>query len=291
MGERGLIVIKMDKLSDNRVEAYKKVGSTAIFIVICVVQIVNAFIDIGYIQNLFPHLAKWVVQLIDIVINLLLYSVLYIWIFDICAKVDKWIWIKKHPRMYIRGKWLHIHDKEKLRIGVVDIKQEYDHFEARGQNFSYLGVPAEDDHVTVWTYKMAIVKDDKSNCDYLGCYSADKRVNETQDGMHMLTVGRVDSKTGYPIYMRGGFADTFKVNSKEDKNPPVVNNHCGNLYLYKMSKKLEEYLYDAGSGEALEKKVAGLCKHPDFQDEPFVQEYRECMNKYNLWNLSDSSKN
>lgn len=41
MGERGLIVIKMDKLSDNRVEAYKKVGSTAIFIVICVVQIVN----------------------------------------------------------------------------------------------------------------------------------------------------------------------------------------------------------------------------------------------------------
>lgn len=31
MGERGLIVIKMDKLSDNRVEAYKKVGSTAIF--------------------------------------------------------------------------------------------------------------------------------------------------------------------------------------------------------------------------------------------------------------------
>ena len=84
MGERGLIVIKMDKLSDNRVEAYKKVGSTAIFIVICVVQIVNAFIDIGYIQNLFPHLAKWVVQLIDIVINLLLYSVLYIWIFDMC---------------------------------------------------------------------------------------------------------------------------------------------------------------------------------------------------------------
>ena len=229
MGERGLIVIKMDKLSDNRVEAYKKVGSTAIFIVICVVQIVNAFIDIGYIQNLFPHLAKWVVQLIDIVINLLLYSVLYIWIFDICAKVDKWIWVEKHPRMYIRGKWLHIHDKEKLRIGVVDIKQEYDHFEARGQNFSYLGVPAEDDHVTVWTYKMAIVKDDKSNCDYLGCYSADKRVNETQDGMHMLTVGRVDSKTGYPIYMRGGFADTFKVNSKEDKNPPVVNNHCGNI--------------------------------------------------------------
>ena len=83
MGERGLIVIKMDKLSDNRVEAYKKVGSTAIFIVICVVQIVNASIDIGYIQNLFPHLAKWVVQHIDIVINLLLYSVLYIWIFDI----------------------------------------------------------------------------------------------------------------------------------------------------------------------------------------------------------------
>ena len=51
MGERGLIVIKMDKLSDNRVEAYKKVGSTAIFIVICVVQIVNAFIDITSVPS------------------------------------------------------------------------------------------------------------------------------------------------------------------------------------------------------------------------------------------------
>lgn len=284
-------MIKMDKLSDDRTEQYKKIGSAAIFLVVFVVQIVNVFVDVGYLENIFPNLEKWIVQLIYAIINLVLYSVLYVWIFDFCARVDNWLWIKRNPKMYIRGKWLHIHDKPKLRIGVVDIKQEYDHFEARGQNFSYLGAPERDNHVTIWTYKIAVVKDDKSNCDYLGCYSADKRMDETQDGMHMLTVGEIDQKTGYPTYLRGGFADTFKVKNKEDKTPPVISNHCGDLYLYKMSKKLEDYLYHIDSGEILEKRVVELCNHPDFQDEPFVQKYRECMEKYNLWACKKKDKN
>ena len=50
-----------------------------------------------------------------------------------------------------------------------------------------------------------------------------------------------------------------------------------------MSEKLEDYLYHTDSKEILEKKVTELCNHPDFQDEPFVQKYRECMEKYNLW--------
>lgn len=276
-------MFKMDKLSDNRIEQYKKVGLTAICIVLFVVQIINVFIDIRYIENMFPNLASWIVRFIYTIINLILYSVLYVWIFDICIKIDNWLWVKKHPKMYIRGRWLHIHDKPRLRIGVVDIKQEYDHFEARGENFSYLGAPAIDSHITIWTYKIAVVKDDKTNCDYLGCYSADKRIDETQDGMHMLTVGELDRKTKYPIYLHGGFADTFKVKNKEDKDPPVISNHCGDLYLYRMSEKLEDYLYHTDSKETLEKKVTELCNHPDFQDEPFVQKYRECMEKYNLW--------
>lgn len=37
----------------------------------------------------------------------------------------------------------------------------------------------------------------------------------------MLTVGGQDQKTKYPIYLHGGFADTFKVKNKEDASYDV----------------------------------------------------------------------
>lgn len=269
---------KMDKLSDSRLESYKKVGTFSVFLVVFLLQVAFVFIDVQVLEKIFPNVSTWWIKILYSIVNIILFSGLYIWIFNIAIRIENCHWIRENPRLYIKGKWLHIHAKKRLRIGVVEIRQEYDHFEARGRNFSYLG--AKDNHITNWTYKVAIVKEDKTNCDYLGCYSATKKSNETQDGMHMLTVAQTDEKTGYPIYLQGGFADTFKVNEGDEK-PPIVNNHCGDLYLYRMSDKLEKYLY--GNGGDIERKVVELCKHPEFQDEPFVKAYKKYMDDYELW--------
>lgn len=192
---------RMDKIGDSG-QTYKKTGLTTIVILIALIQIYVS-ISAGdvlwqflIIQN--ETLRAVVKGLLDCFVFSILYGILY-FLVDLFYRT---LWIYRNKRIFIQGKWLHIHKKDPIRIGVVDIKQEFENIYATAENIAPEGQQEKAYQVTSWKYMMATVHADSSTVrDVIGCYTATKKdSNISNDGMHMLNI---TAEEGYPVRMDG----------------------------------------------------------------------------------------
>ncbi len=185
----------------------------------------------------------------------------------ICSRILRWVqnikekkWIRENSVEWIQGKWLHIHDKNNnsVRVGWVDIKQNYDNISAKSMNFDAekMSVSHKEDetpvnwkiNTTEWSYVSAQINDETAKNKLLlqAFYYAEKKdedgnVKEENNGMHSLMIDLNDSKMHEPVFMHGFFGD---VNSLEREKNDNTYLSCGRIWMYRMTKELEEKLYN-----------------------------------------------
>lgn len=211
---------------------------------------------------------------LQVIVQLVFFSIIYIVIYTLVKNFYFLLWKRKNKKNWIKGSWLQIHVKNDLRIGTVEIAQNFNTIEANGHNFTPKGHKTSNNKKeTTWKYLLANVKDEKNARDFIGCYTADDISNQTsKDGVHVLQIMGVDNKTGYANYMVGGFRDTFKIT---DKNAADAGDHAGELYFYRMSNKCKRYLYEDHNFRY--DRLISIHENPDFATEPFVMKLKACL--------------
>lgn len=253
----------MDNLNAS-IQRYAKVGLVTLVFVLTVVQVYNA-VDLNRcLLSFFTTKNAIIIKIIISILEDVLFGVLYLIIFKLVYYIITIIWIRKHRSIYVRGKWLHIHKKDDIRIGVVNIKQDFYTIGATGYNVSpNLPNYYSPNKHTVWKYLLGHVNFDETARDVTACYEAVKtNCNITNNGMHTLTISV--GTDGYPIKMDGYFSDTVRI----DENKINIDNHHGQLYMFRMSKEIEKYLY---TGKGLNyRNLENICSNISFENEQFI---------------------
>lgn len=215
--------------------------------------------------------------LIEFCIHWIVFSGMYILIYKIVSILTAQIWIRKNKNIWIAGTWLHIHEKDKVRVGIVKIEQDYYNIKAQAMNMD----PTKNDKLsdfTTWSYCMAQVNHVTEDVGrgFSGFYYAYKNnKGEKNYGIHRLTI--ICNKTGYPSFLHGNFYDTFKIKSNVI-NSANANEHCGALSFFKPSKQCLQYLISGGSEMD---RLKELLYQPDFSNEPYVRELKNVLKKHN----------
>lgn len=182
-------------------------------------------------------------------------------------KKDKWK--DDHKEIWVEGLWLSIHFKDSIRIGTVEIMQEFDLIEATGKNTSPKGYGT--DEITTWSYDMGRVINNIAGVrfDYIGCYSATKAGNPTEiKGLHMAAMTRNDKDSVYE--MSGFFGDVI---SNKDDAKKVSAKH-GQFYLFKASPDCERHLRNK-NGVIDYNELRTLHTHEDYYNDPYAEKLRE----------------
>ena len=157
-------------------------------------------------------------------------------------------WITENHSMWLQGKWLHIHEKNNntVRVGYVDILQNYDGISADCRNYDVEDIKNED-KVTNWHYINAQVNKDGDKSFMLqGFYSATKsETGERNSGMHTLSI--INNGENPPIEMAGYFGDVNTL--VKDTAASSRDNYlsCGRIRMYRMTKEQEENLFENGT--------------------------------------------
>ncbi len=209
--------------------------------------------------------------ILQCLVQLVVFSVIYVLIYFIVKMIYIYIWKKRNKKIWVKGKWLHIHVKNNIRIGAVEIRQNFSTITAKGHNVFPEGHSPNNKKDTTWNYLLGKVVDDETKRDFIGCYSAQDIKNQiTKEGIHVLQILTPDSTNGYPNIMMGGFKDTFSIGETITLS---ANDHAGQLFFYKMDKKCQEYLYDV-NGLRYD-RLASLHNNPDFANNPYVMKLKE----------------
>jgi len=184
----------------------------------------------AFIEN--EHLRIAVLALFQMALLGSSYGIVYFAI----SLVYKFFWKIKNSRLYLRGAWLHIHDKEDAKIGVVDIGQDFYDLTVTATNIKpRSNAPSEKQ--TTWYYIATAFSPNGSIEDKLvGCYLAHRKGERNKYGVHLFTSS---SGSPYPTALEGNFGDIFKA---EDKNVTNGRDRTGKLYLFRMPKCIKKYI-------------------------------------------------
>ena len=172
----------------------------------------------------------------------------------------------------LSGKWLHIHDKQEMRVGRVEITQEGSIItKASGLNVKPAGTDYRD-YVTKWKYNQGMVQQDSDGtATMVAIYDANSSDEYTHnDGLHVMEIHR--DKKGNADFMKGTFTDIY--NRAKDRS---VDEHTGNLMMFKMSPQIEAFLEENVYHE--EEALSELYLQPEFAREPFVKELKSLLKK------------
>ncbi len=134
-------------------------------------------------------------------------------------------------KIWIKGLWLHIHVKKEIRVGTVEIRQNFNTINAKGHNIRPKTAESETPpKETTWFYTLCKVVDDDSARDFIGCYQASNISQQTtKDGIHVMQIIGCDSKTGFANRMVGVFRDTVRISPDSVVD---IGNQAGQLYFF-----------------------------------------------------------
>lgn len=268
--------LKMDNIVKNE-EIYKSIIFTTSAIFLALVQVYIILLSSGIDIFEFSMIKSMVIRIIcKIIVQIIVFGIIYMIVYFIIYRIKTVYWINRHKDLYVKGRWLHIHIKNNVRIGYVDISQNFYEVIARGYNIDLLCQNGEN-HMTNWVYLMGQVDNDKTARDFIGYYKAHKQEEDiTNDGMHALTV--TEKREGFPYVMRGNFYDTFKI-TNESINRILVNEHSGILIFFKPSSACIKYLQ---SGNNILENIRKLPEVPIFANEEYVKTIKALMHTKKL---------
>lgn len=230
----------------------------------------NNTVEEVFLNNIENIMAR---KLILYVLYFLVFNALYWVVLGAISLYKEKKWIGVHKDLWLRGKWLHIHIKTdgSIRIGVVNILQNYYEVKVDATNISYPG--KKDSTTTKWGYYSAKLSEESGVPNVIGCYKAIKEgMTLGNQGIHSLFIKNWDEKDRFPIELSGKFSDTFRM-EKSDMSPVHPGDHCGRLMMFRMSGRMEKTLYQ--SGRLNEEKLRTIDQDVNYGDEAFVKTLKE----------------
>jgi len=265
---------KMDKLDMDR--EYESIYSLSagwlllsLNIYILFVSSGSDFLEFSFIRN--PVTRLLIQALIQVVASIGVHILILLCV----RKYKQNKWIKEHKHKYLQGEWLHIHDKDNVRIGMVTIKQSYDNIQVTdGYNVSPCNVGIKEKPLSKWSYCCAELYPSQlagAGVEFLGCY-----VSSKPDSSFVLGVHNIDSidhnDEGFPYIMSGQFLDTLKRQGNETID---IQDKAGAIYFFKMTPAIKKYL-QAGTHH---EQIAAILNEDSLKDEPYVKKLRQIVNK------------
>ncbi len=207
-----------------------------------------------------------------VLLFLLLSSFAYWIIFKLTMYIYSQIWKMYHKRHWIAGYWLHIHLKPtEVRIGYVYFEQRCEHITKSLATNIYprseqkrLGLI--DSRESSWHYSLSRISI-PSNTDLIGIYEVSAGYANTRMGTHTFTFS--EAGCDYPKRMHGVFSDILI-------DQQMVN--TGRLKLYKLTKKLEQFLL-AHRRFSLA-NLANILDEPSVASEEYVLELKKYLAQY-----------
>jgi len=270
-------MMKMNDIGETN-QHYKAISALSISITLALLQaylmLIFSGLDLFNFSMLQSDALRYIVQ---VVLQLIIFAGLYAAVYFIVKTVYCRKWIKENKHIWVQGTWLHIHSKNNIRVGTVEIEQNFNTISAQGHNICPKGgqAPGQKRKITTWYYTMAQVMDDKLARDFLGCYTAQEMETMTsKDGIHMLKIlpPKGDEAANQ---MLGSFRDTFRVSERELLD---IGDHAGQLYFFRLSPEMEKYLCDPkGFRYDL---LEDVHEKPEFANEPYVIQLKECLEAF-----------
>lgn len=246
---------------------YKSIYNISLGIMLVLLQaylmLIFSGMDVFNFEHAKTDAGRYVMQ---IFVQLIFFSFSYIAVYFIVKQVYVMRWISAHKNIWLKGTWLHIHvkkDKKEIRIGFVDISQNFYTIKAHGVNMYPECCGSECQRETSWNYVLGKIFEDDYKRDFIGVYEAEDVFNHIpKNGIHSLKI-EIGGK-GYPNMMIGKFGDAVKLDGHTDN----LNCDAGQLYLFKPSEACKKYL-DISNRNNL---IYDLHTIDDFCREPFVRQ-------------------
>ncbi len=243
---------------NEKIKKDKSIGRYSLFLAICYLELYWIFKEdimgwIDTIQGISDNLRVLIMSVLGLLTTAGVYRLIYRIVYIIYLR----IWAQKHSYKWINGDWLHIHIKGVIRIGYVNITQEFDNIYVNGLNTNP-DQDKDDQTITKWKYEAGHITEieskysDKKECEYYGCYRAKRESPNNadyivkKDGIHRMNIVMLDGKK-IPREMKGYFGDTAK---KTDKDG--IDQHFGSLYFFRVSNKLKKQMKDLTENGILE---------------------------------------
>lgn len=275
---------KMDNI-EKFTDIYKEIYKLSAVIYVFIIQIYILFFEptsqIIDFSNMIDN--KYLIQFLAFIIKFIVFSIIYLIIFQAINKLKTVLWIYKNKNLWLRGQWLHIHKKDdnSVRIGMVTIKQYYTLIEAQGVNYSY---PIKNgENRTDWEYYLAQINQEKRagiEPNLIGCYCSKKYKKPfvpKNEGLHKLRIVERDNKTRQPTMLMGHFFDTFQLENNTSNAIPINDEkkHFGDLFLYRMDDKLMMQLIKNGKFQP--QKINFILKNREFAEYSFVKDLKNIL--------------
>ncbi len=180
-------------------------------------------------------------------------------------------WQRSHKEIWYDGVWLHIHEKENVRVGFVDIKQNFYELDITGENYDIeqnAGVGGG----TTWHYIGSEFPADENGNALVSCYTALRKGQIKKYGLHMLEKKKTTAN-GMPEILKGSFGDALKI---EDAKGITVSDRTGSLYLYRVTKEnrhiFEKYLKDRS-------RIPEILNDPDAAGTDFIRDLKDVIKR------------
>jgi len=201
------------------------------------------------------------------VLQWIILDVIYGIVFGVWYFFSKKHWKRKNKNRYIEGVWLHIHDKAKVRTGVIDIKQSFSELEVTATNVTPRKKYTEDDARTYWHYLAnEFEPNDQREDRLIGCYFACRVGQGNKYGLHLFH--NIEG-TKYPEKLEGVFGDMIKPGDINHLIKPEelerLKDKTGKIYLYKMPKCIKEYIGYENVDSFDRDKLSNLINHVETQ--------------------------
>lgn len=264
---------KFDEFEDDKV--YKQIflwsSGLMMFLLTIYFVFLNCgfdFLNMDFIENeALQIVANVLIQFFGTVgINVCIYGLVY--------KIFEYKWKKNNKDIYIRGEWLTIHNKENIRIGIVNIHQSFKTIKAEAYNISPKVEGIKQKPKSNWEYScVSLSPEQLVGVRLLGCYVS-KKDSEDIMGVHQINSIEINENVDkFPYKMSGKFFDTVKNNGKKVIN---INDNIGEIYFYKMTPQIKEYLK---KGEK-EEQLKNILNETTLQDEFFVKKLSSIISQY-----------
>lgn len=281
---------KMDNMPGDH-KIYKEVFSTSAKIIslgvaLDLILTSNGFdlskILIDMITGLLPLPTAVIQAAVEMILETGGFFVGSIIVYDLVLRYRQQVWIRDNQNLMLRGKWLHIHEKDNVRIGVVTIKQSFTTLDVNGFNVNPLAIGAKNVGKTKWTYMACrLFPTEMTGIEFFGTYAARRHGGQVKQGIHIFDTMQIDEDTGRPVYLHGSFSDAFKISNEKVDD---INDGKGDIYLFRMTPALETFLKKNNIDDHNLRHILELSKKEEFahlQDEPFIITLNEVIKRIN----------
>lgn len=275
MEKREKFEFRMDSMSGDH-EIYKGVFETTMGIMSLITALYLLLIGngidpvsaiAGFLSGLIPASTQVITAVLEAVMEIAGFFGIQSMVYGAVMRHTETEWAKNNKEMLLQGKWLHIHDKDNVRIGVVDIDQNFTQLKVKAFNINPLDPKISDKGRTKWSYITSkLYPRELTGIEFFGSYAARKADGTINQGVHIFHTMDVSSETGIPMYLNGHFCDSFRVSEQVVDD---INNRKGEIHLFRMTPALEDLIFIENGVDYA--RLGNILKETSLEDEPFYR--------------------